>query len=92
MRRARVLVFLFALAMPALAFAFDSFRFGDKLITVGDSAAKLADLAGQPVYKEPIENDKGAFRGERWQYRIDGKSVTFTIRESRIAEIEERRD
>lgn len=77
---------------PAFALAFDACRFGEKLVTVGDSAAKLSDLAGQPVYRPPIENDKGALEGERRQYRIDGKTVTFTIRESHVSEIQESRD
>ncbi|MEO6689620.1 MAG: DUF2845 domain-containing protein [Dokdonella sp.] len=92
MKFARSLVAMLAFAIPALAFAFDSYRFGEKLVTVGDSAAKLSDLAGQPVYKQPIENDKGALEGERWQYRIDGKTVTFTIRDSHVSEIQESRD
>jgi hypothetical protein len=91
-KSAHVFVLLLALGLPALAQAFDTYRFGSKLISVGDSASKLADLAGQPGYKEPIENKRGAFIGERWQYRIDGKTVTFTIREGRVSEIEESRD
>jgi hypothetical protein len=92
MKLYRVMVLLFALAMPLLAQAFDSYLFGERLVVVGDSAAKLADVAGQPAYKEPIENNRGAFLGERWEYRIDGKTVTFTISGGRVVEIREIRD
>jgi hypothetical protein len=40
----------------------------------------------------PIETKEGGYQGERWQYAIDGKTVTFEIRDSKVAAIDERRD
>lgn len=62
------------------------------MIRVGDTVSALVELIGQPAYKEPIETSRGGFVGERWQYRRDGKSVTFTINDGKIAAIEEVRD
>ncbi len=79
-----------AFAMPA--FAFDTYRVGSQLIRTGDSVSELIDLLGEPIYKAPIETGRGGFIGERWQYRLDGKAVTFTIRGGKIDHIDEVRD
>ena len=85
-----ILVFLIALSPPL--FAFDTYRVGSQLIRTGDSVSELLDLLGNPVYKEVIETGHGGFVGERWQYRLDGKAVTFTIHDGRIVHIDEIRD
>jgi len=72
-----------------VAQAAESYRFGSKVLTVGDSAGKLAELAGEPVHKEPIENKEGAFRGERWEYRLDGKTLLVTVEKGKVAQIDE---
>lgn len=76
------------LAVPAFA---DSTRFGDKLLTDGDSAAKVKQIAGEPDAIEPIQNKFGATQGERWQYFRDGKTITFTIVEGKVTAIVETR-
>jgi hypothetical protein len=73
----------------ANAFASDMFRFGSKLLVVGDPVTKLIDLAGDPLYKEPIQNEYGAFEGERWQYKIEGAVVTFVIRDAKVNRIDQ---
>ncbi len=75
-------------AVPALA---DSIRFGDKLLTDGDSAAKVKQIAGDPDTVEPIQNQFGAAQGERWQYYRDGKTITFTIIQGKVTAIVETR-
>jgi hypothetical protein len=45
-------------------------------------------LLGEPQYKEPIEDGFGAFRGERWQYQIDGRMVTVTIVSGKVGDIQ----
>jgi len=72
--------------------AADTFRFGNRLVEVGDSAAKLVEVAGPPAYKEPIESKEGGHQGERWQYTLNGNSVTFIIKDSKVASIEQKRD
>ena len=80
------------LAFATLAHAFDTYRIGSRLIRIGDSASELIALIGEPVYKETIETRAAGFIGERWQYRLDGKTVMFTIRAGRVDRIEEIRD
>jgi hypothetical protein len=80
---------LSTLLLCANAFASDMFRFGSRLVVVGDPVTKLIDLAGEPLYKEPIQNEYGAFEGERWQYKIDGAVVTFIIRNAKVNRIDQ---
>jgi hypothetical protein len=80
------------LALSSSAYALDTFRVGGRLVEVGDSAAKLMEVAGSPAYKETIESKEGGRQGERWQYSLEGNTVTFVIKDSKIAEIEQKRD
>ena len=85
----RPILFAFALLCASAAHAMDTYRFGSRLVEVGDSVSKLVELAGQPAYKEPIETKEGGREGERWQYQDGGTAVTFVIKEGRIAAIEQ---
>ena len=81
---------LLALLASASAYAADTYRFGTRLVEVGDSASKLADIAGPPGYKEPIETAQGGHEGERWQYTDGPNTITFVIKNGRIAAIEQK--
>ena len=83
---------LFALLFVSGALAADTFRFGNRLVEVGDSVAKLIEVAGSPAYKESIESKEGGRQGERWQYSQDGSTVTFVIKDSKISAIEQKRN
>lgn len=83
---------LTSLALSTLAQAFDTYRVGSHLLSVGDSVSALVGTLGQPLYKEPVESRFGGYIADRWQYRLDGKAVMFTIRGGRIERIEEIRD
>ncbi len=85
-------LFVVALLAAGTAAAADTYRSGSRVITVGDSAAKLGQIIGNPSFKEPIETKEGGRVGERWQYAIDGKTVTFEIRNGNISAIDERKD
>jgi hypothetical protein len=89
MKRLLATFSLCAALVCAGAHASDTFRFGQRLIETGDPVTKLLQLAGDPAYKEPIENGNGAYRGERWQYVIDGVAVTFTIRDAKVESIQQ---
>lgn len=82
----------FALLACASAHAMDTYRFDSRIVEVGDSVAKLMDVAGSPVYREAIETGQGGAKGERWQYKVDNGSVTFVIRDGKIHSIEQKRD
>ena len=88
----RFLLLAAGLLAAGLASAADTYRSGTRVITVGDSAAKLTQVVGTPTRKEPVETRQGGYVGERWQYAIDGKTVTFEIRDGKVFSIDERRD
>lgn len=83
------------LLVPLLAFslhvhASDTLRIGQRVLSVGDTAAHTLDLLGTPVYKEPVENGFGAHISERWQFvRDDGHVATITILAGKVALIED---
>jgi hypothetical protein len=81
---------LLALLASASATAADTYRFGTRLVEVGDSASKLTELAGPPGYKEPIETAQGGREGERWQYTDGPNTITFVIKQGRIESIEQK--
>ncbi|MFC3715379.1 DUF2845 domain-containing protein [Luteimonas soli] len=80
---------LLALAMmPAMADF--SFRFGDSVVTTGDSPGTVVRKAGrQPDRIVQLENRRGAAVGERWEYYLDNKQVNFEIRDGRVVDIQE---
>jgi hypothetical protein len=88
----KLLLFLLATFVCANAYAMDTYRFDSRLVEVGDTVSKLIEVAGSPLYKEPIETDQGGAKGERWQYRVDNGAVTFVIRDGKIRTIEQTRD
>ncbi len=83
---------LLALLACASAQAMDIYRFDSRIVEVGDSVAKLMEVAGSPVYRETIETDQGGAKGERWQYQVDRNTVTFVIRDGKISSIEQSRN
>ncbi|UXI68852.1 DUF2845 domain-containing protein [Tahibacter amnicola] len=87
----RRLVVLSALLLPFSAMALDTLRFGSRVLAVGDSSAKLIELAGQPAIKDPIETKEGGREGERWQYSRDGKTLTVVIKNGKVESIDESR-
>mgnify|MGYP003583660147 FL=1 len=89
--RHTVVAVMFVLAMTAsgASQAADSYAFGSRVLVVGDSAGKLAELAGTPVHKEVIENKFGAHEAERWEYRKDGKTLLVTVEDGKVARIDE---
>jgi hypothetical protein len=82
---------LVLLACTTLA-QFDTYRVASRLIRVGDSVSELIDLLGEPIYKEQVTTRFGGYVADKWQYRLDGKAVQFTITGGRIQRIEEIRD
>lgn len=78
------------LALSLNVFASDTLRVGHQVLSVGDTAVHVIDLLGTPAYKEPLQNEFGAYRGERWQYSRDmGHVVVVTIIAGKVAAIED---
>jgi hypothetical protein len=84
-------LFLIPLLMLSLnVFASNTLRVGQQVLSVGDTAVHTIDLLGTPAYKEPVENEFGAYQGERWQYSRDkGHVVVVTIIAGKVAAIED---
>jgi len=83
---------LLSLLMTSSAIAADTYRFGTRLLETGDSVSKLLQVAGQPIYKEPLETPQGGREGERWQYKDGPNTITFVIKQGHIAAIEQTYD
>jgi hypothetical protein len=78
---------LFATSMTADA---SSVRFGNRIVTEGDSVGTVRQVAGNPDRIVTIENERGAAVGERWEYyRTDGTTVLITIKDGRVTKVDE---
>lgn len=91
--RARCRYLLLAVLMGPwhAATAGDTLRVDSHVLVVGDTATRVIELLGKPVYREPINNEYGAWLGERWQYSRDGHVITFTVLGGKVANIDDRR-
>ena len=69
----------------------DTFRFAGGVVSVGDSVAALLQRAGPPTRTLRLENDEGAAIGERWDYFIGSKLVSFEISGGVVLTINESR-
>lgn len=100
--------FLALLITSFSAHALQSLRVGNQVLVVGDSAARVKELLGEPAVRaKGSSSSKSAARkanpktpgssknagtkdkGEKWQYRRDGHTTTFTIVGGKIAHIED---
>ena len=88
MRRLALILALFCLSAAAHA---DSYRFANGVVVDGDSVAALIKRAGQPNRIVTLENRFGAAVGERWDYYIDDKLVSFEIYDGKVHAIIEAR-
>lgn len=87
----RRLVFTALFLLSASAYAANTYRVGNEVLTVGDSAVRAIQLMGKPDFKEPVESDFGGYQGERLEYaRDDGRVVIITIIDGKVADISDR--
>lgn len=85
----RIILFAFSLLLSTNAFAFNTYRAGNAVISTEDPSMKVLDAMGDPRIKEPVFNKYGAQLGEYWYNKDGGKTVKFYISGGRIASIEE---
>lgn len=85
----RIVPSLILAATVFAAHASETIRAGDKVVSVGDGVGKVTQAFGSPDRIEPIENDRGALRGERYVYVRDGKTVQITVVDSKVTKIDE---
>lgn len=84
-------IFMALLLAAGVAHAAEGWRVDGRLIRIGDSQAKVLQVAGKPDMRNRIESREGGTIGNRWYYVIDGynsKTVIITFRGGRISEIE----
>lgn len=74
-------IFLALVFAAGMAFA-DTYAFGNRVVSSGDSIGRLVEIAGKPDLVTPLENQYGAREGENWTYFRDGKTIVFTINTS----------
>jgi hypothetical protein len=87
----RRLILIPLLTLAIAAHASSTLRIGQQVLSVGDTAVHAIDLLGTPAYKEPLQNEYGAFLGERWQFSMDkGHVIVVTIVAGKVASIEDR--
>lgn len=76
MRKTAICLALLLASVTAFA---NTYNFGNRVVSSGDSVGRLIEIAGKPDMVTPIENDYGAKRGEKWTYFRDGKTIVFTV-------------
>jgi len=87
-------VFMALLLVSAAAQAMPTLRVGEKVLSVGDSAARVQELLGTPAVRTYLHDQEGSLpkdqisRGEQWQYLLDGKTVTVTIIDGKATDFE----
>lgn len=80
---------LSTLATVTTVHAAETWRFGNRVIVVGDSIATLRQVAGAPDRIVTLENHLGAAVGERWEYFLPGgRMVAFVIHRGAIQAID----
>lgn len=95
------LLMMAALLFAGSAVATDTLRVGSRVLVVGDSAATVHALLGKPSRTSRAHHgaargrrvrviDPVAQRGERWEYRRNGHSITVVMVDGRVADIDDR--
>lgn len=85
----RHLIFLLLLVCVAVH-AETSLRVGSKVLSTGDSAARVLQLMGEPQIRAFKQVQGGALPsnqlavGEEWQYSEDGKTIVITVVGGRV--------
>lgn len=84
------MVLTLALCLAAgTALAGGSARFGSKLVTAGDGAGKVTQVAGKPDRVVQLENDFSGNVGERWEYYQAQKTIQIIFRDGKVTDIQE---
>lgn len=90
--RPYLLLALLLVSVPA--FADDSLRVDGRVLSLGDSAAKVQLLLGKPIVRTYLEGQDTARTSdqvsgnEQWQYLQEGKTVFITIIDGKVQDIQ----
>ena len=86
--------FLVLLLVSVTAHAMSTLRVDDKVLSIGDTAARVQQLLGPPVMRNYLDRQDGGLGKdevsvvEQWQYLQDGKTVIVTIVNGRATDFE----
>ena len=89
----RYLLLLLLLASMTLHAA-SSLRVGSKVLIIGDSAARVLQLMGEPSIRAFKQWQAGGLpsnqlaTGEDWQYPQDGRTIIITVAGGRVVNFE----
>jgi hypothetical protein len=87
-------VFLALLLVSVTAHAMSTLRVDDKVLSIGDTAARVQQLLGPPVMRNYLHSQDGGLGKdevsvmEQWQYLQDGKTVIVTIVNGRATDFD----
>ena len=85
--RMLILVFLLGSALPTVAHAAQSVRFGSALIVVGDTEAKVLAVAGKPASRLSIKATRTQYQGSRLQFIEGSRTIIIDIRDGKVTRI-----
>ena len=71
------------------ALAEDSIRFGNKVITLGESEEQVIAIAGKPLSRTEVQNRYGTVIAYRLDYVKDNETVQIYIANGQVVNIEE---
>lgn len=74
------------LAAPAWA---QSVTFGSRVLVVGDSIARVFEVAGKPDRVVRLENTYGGAVAERFEYYVGSKVISVTVQGSKVVDVSE---
>jgi len=85
----KYLVLLLGLLLSAAAVA-QSARFGSRMVSRGDTAERVREVAGAPdsVESEPTHTGPR----EQWTYRRRGRLIQLWIAEGKVVHVSDRKD
>jgi hypothetical protein len=82
-------ILLLCLLLSAMAMA-QSARFGSRMVSRGDTAERVRDVAGAPDSVESEPTDTGP--REQWTYRRRGRLIQLWIADGKVVHVSDRKD
>jgi len=86
--RMLMLILLLGSALPMVANAAQSVRFGSALVMVGDTEAKVLAVAGKPASRSAIKATRTQYQGSRLQFIDGSRTVLIEIRDGKVTRID----
>ncbi|MDC8013922.1 hypothetical protein [Tahibacter soli] len=82
-------VWLLAGLLSCLDATAQSARFGSRMISIGDDADRVRDVAGSPEKTEAIDPDNPAL--SVWTYRRKGRVIDLWIAGGKVVRVDDRK-